>query len=46
MGKELKQALFRRGFPKNVLIYSDWVSQYCSTNFKQLLLLQNEEVSK
>ncbi|KES15646.1 Transposase [Gilliamella apicola SCGC AB-598-B02] len=34
----LKQALFRRQFPKNVLIHSDQGSQYCSTDFKQLLL--------
>ena len=34
----LKQALFRRGFPKNVLIHSDRGSQYCSADFKQLVL--------
>ncbi|OCG32965.1 transposase [Gilliamella sp. Bim3-2] len=34
----LKQALFRRHFPKNVLIHSDQGSQYCSAEFKQLLL--------
>lgn len=34
----LKQALFRRRFPKNVLIHSDRGSQYCSADFKQLLL--------
>ncbi|MWP48591.1 DDE-type integrase/transposase/recombinase [Gilliamella sp. Lep-s21] len=34
----LKQALFRRHFPKNVLIHSDQGSQYCSADFKQLLL--------
>lgn len=34
----LKQALFRRHYPKQVLIHSDRGSQYCSTDFKQLLL--------
>lgn len=34
----LKQALFRRQFPKNALIHSDQGSQYCSADFKQLLL--------
>ncbi|WP_080702333.1 IS3 family transposase [Gilliamella sp. Imp1-1] len=34
----LKQALFQRKFPKNVLIHSDQGSQYCSDDFKQLLL--------
>lgn len=34
----LKQALFRRHFPQNVLIHSDRGSQYCSADFKHLLL--------
>ena len=31
-------ALFRRGNPKNVLLHSDRGSQYCSDDFKRLLL--------
>ena len=38
MCNTLKQALFWRHFPKNVLIHSDQGSQYCSADFKQLLL--------
>ena len=34
----LKQALFRRHFPKNVLIHSDQGSQYCSADFKQIIV--------
>jgi putative transposase len=34
----LKQASFRRHFPKNLLIHSDQGSKYCSADFKQLLL--------
>jgi len=34
----LKQTLFRRNFPKDVIIYSDQDSQYCCADFKQLLL--------
>ena len=38
VSQALKQALSRRGFPKNVLIHSDWGSQYCRADFKQLVL--------
>jgi putative transposase len=34
----LKQALFQRHFPKDVLINNDQGSPYCSADFKQLLL--------
>lgn len=34
----LKQALCRRHFPQDVLVHSDRGSQYCSTDFKRLLL--------
>ncbi|WP_392564200.1 IS3 family transposase [Orbus wheelerorum] len=34
----LKNALFRRQFPKGVLLHSDRGSQYCSADFKRLLL--------
>lgn len=34
----LKTALFRRQFPKGVLLHSDRGSQYCSADFKRLLL--------
>ena len=33
----LTMALFRRGFPKGVLIHSDRGSQYCSHDYQQLL---------
>lgn len=38
MCNTLKQTLFRRNFPKDVIIYSDQDSQYCCADFKQLLL--------
>ncbi|WP_392561783.1 IS3 family transposase [Orbus sturtevantii] len=34
----LKNALFRRQFPKGVLLHSDRGSQYCSGDFKRLVL--------
>ena len=30
-------ALWRRGFPKNVIVHSDRGSQYCSKKYQQLL---------
>jgi len=33
----LTMALFRRGFPKGVIIHSDRGSQYCSTRYQRLL---------
>src|SRR5699024_1540505 len=36
--QSLNNALLRRGYPKGVLVHSDRGSQYCSDDFKQLLL--------
>lgn len=33
----LTMALFRRGFPKGVMVHSDRGSQYCSTAYRQLM---------
>ena len=33
----LSMALFRRGFPKNVIVHSDRGSQYCSKDYRALL---------
>lgn len=33
----LKMALFRRGFPKGVIVHSDRGSQYCSRAYRELL---------
>ena len=33
----LKMAMFRRGFPKNVIVHSDRGSQYCSNAYRKLL---------
>ena len=33
----LTMALFRRGFPKNVIVHSDRGSQYCSEQYRDLL---------
>jgi len=33
----LKMALFRRGFPKGVIVHSDRGSQYCSQAYRELL---------
>jgi transposase InsO family protein len=33
----LKMALFRRGFPKDVIVHSDRGSQYCSNAYRELL---------
>lgn len=33
----LNMALWRRGFPKNVIVHSDRGSQYCSKQYQQLL---------
>ncbi len=35
----LTMALFRRGFPKNVIVHSDRGSQYCSKKYQALLKL-------
>ena len=34
----LTMALFRRKFPKNVIVHSDRGSQYCSTQYQNMLL--------
>ncbi len=36
----LMMALWRRGFPRNVIFHSDRGSQYCSDDFEKLLKLQ------
>jgi putative transposase len=33
----LKMAMFRRGFPKGVMVHSDRCSQYCSNDYRELL---------
>ena len=33
----LKMALFRRGFPKSVVVHSDRGSQYCSRDYRDLI---------
>jgi putative transposase len=33
----LKMALFRRGFPKNMIVHSDRGSQYCSHDYRDLI---------
>jgi len=33
----LAMALFRRGFPKDVIIHSDHGSQYCSGDYRVLI---------
>jgi transposase InsO family protein len=37
IGDALTMALFRRGFPKDVILHSDRGSQYCSTRYQRLL---------
>ena len=39
VGQALRMALFRRGFPKGVIVHSDRGSQYCSTRYQRLLLI-------
>jgi transposase InsO family protein len=37
----LSMALFRRGFPKSVIIHSDRGSQYCSKRYQRLIVLNS-----
>ena len=34
-------ALFRRGFPEQVIVHSDRGSQYCSTDYRELITAYN-----
>ena len=41
VGDALSMALFRRGFPKQVIVHSDRGSQYCSKDYRELLTAYN-----
>lgn len=41
----LSMALFRRGFPEQVIVHSDRGSQYCSKNYRYIITAHNLEQS-
>ncbi|MCR9977540.1 IS3 family transposase [Vibrio parahaemolyticus] len=41
----LSMALFRRGFPEQVIVHSDRGSQYCSKNYRDIITAHNLEQS-